>query len=65
MASGLGNNTWVSGKDFSAADILLCHTLHWANENKIKLKNTHIKEYYSRAIERKAFIEALDVAFPH
>ncbi len=65
LASGLGDNRWVLGKDFSAADILLCHTLHWANENKIKFKNTPIEEYYSRAIERKAFKEALDVAFPH
>ena len=59
LAQGLNNSTWILGEQFTAADILIGHSLHWAQENNIKLKNNKLEQYYDRLSQREGFIQAI------
>ncbi len=59
LEKGLLGKEWILGDKFSAADILIGHTLHWAINNKIKLKNKTLENYHSRLTERNAFMATL------
>ena len=59
LAKGLGHSDWILGEQFTAVDILIGHSLHWAQSNNIKLKNLTLKQYYIRLSEREAFKQAV------
>jgi glutathione S-transferase len=62
LAQGLEQSKWILGDQFSAADILMGHNLHWAQENAIKLKNARLDDYYLNLSQRPAFKEAISIA---
>lgn len=51
------SQAWISGKDFTLADIFLCHTLYWAKLSGLELGPV-LLDYIDRAISRPAFILA-------
>ena len=59
LEKGLGHSDWILGEQFTAVDILIGHSLHWAQSNKIKLKNVTLEQYYIRLSEREAFKQAV------
>lgn len=61
LQTGLSKGTWILGENFTAADIIIGHTLHWAYENKIKFKVPLIEQYHGRIMQRPAFIETIDL----
>ena len=59
LEKGLDHSDWILGEQFTAVDILIGHSLHWAQSNKIKLKNVTLEQYYIRLSEREAFKQAV------
>lgn len=58
LSSGLADRPYVLGDNFSAADILLAQTLHWALAFKQPIEQQNVVAYYHRVIGRPAFIKA-------
>ena len=61
LQMGMTQGKWLLGTNFTAADILIGHTLHWAFENNIKFKNPLIEEYHARIMQREGFIATLSL----
>lgn len=58
LSLGLGDNPYILGDTFSAADILLAHTLLWANAFKQPLDQPGIQDYFERTTRRPALHSA-------
>ncbi|WP_230586678.1 glutathione S-transferase family protein, partial [Cronobacter malonaticus] len=51
------NAPWITGNDFTLADIFMSHTLFWAKLGGITLGET-LENYVNRAFSRPAFTQA-------
>jgi len=58
LETGLGDARWILGDRFSGADILLAHTIAWANKAFPEMQSEVLAEYCSRAMDRSAFLRA-------
>lgn len=54
LSKGLGTNDYILGESFSAADIMLAHTLIWGVAFKQKLEQSNLVEYLARIKQRPA-----------
>ncbi|MDA9557049.1 glutathione S-transferase family protein [Vibrio sp.] len=55
LSEGLGNKKFILGEYFSAADILIAHTLIWALLFKREIPYENINSYLNRCMQREAF----------
>lgn len=60
LANGLATNNYILGDQFSAADILLGQTLHWAIAFKQPIEQQNVVDYYHRVTARPAFSRACE-----
>lgn len=60
LSTGLADQPCILGDAFSMADILLSHTLRWADNRSIPLKAQNVAEYMHRCSGRDAFQRAVD-----
>lgn len=58
LSQGLGDKPFILGSEFSAADILLAHTLLWAEAFKQPLEQAGIGAYLERCKQRPALRSA-------
>lgn len=58
LSTGLGDQQYILGDDFSMADILLVQSLLWAGVSHWKVPQANLNEYITRAIARPAFQRA-------
>jgi glutathione S-transferase len=55
LAAGLGRREFILGDHFTAADILIAHTLAWALGFELPLEQDHLKTYAERLLARPAW----------
>ncbi len=55
LALGLGQREFIVGDHFTAADILMAHTLTWASAFKLPLEHDHLVTYTERLLARPAW----------
>ncbi len=60
LSNGLGRNKYILGDSFSAADILIGHTLSWARIAKQPVEHQNIKDYAKLLLSRDALQRAQD-----
>jgi len=60
LAQGLEGREFILGKNFSAADILLGHTLKWARAFEVPTEQSAVDAYADRLFARPAFIVVKD-----
>ena len=58
LVQGLGDNAYILGDRFSAADILIGHTLRWARNMVGELGSAALERYADRLLERPALARA-------
>ncbi len=58
FSQGLGDRPFILGDAFSAADILLAHTLSWAAAFKQPLTQDNLQAYNKRLLRRPALERA-------
>jgi glutathione S-transferase len=58
LAAGLGTQPYILGDRFSAADILLAHTLGWAELARLPIKEPRLTTYAERMRGRSAYKRA-------
>ena len=58
LSDGLGENAYILGSHFSAADILLAHTLFWGRDFKQKIEAVNLQDYMQRLSQRPALAAA-------
>lgn len=58
LDSGLGDCEFILGDRFSAADILIAHTLAWANAFQVPLGFERLEAYAGRLLARPALAQA-------
>lgn len=58
LSDALGENPYILGSHFSAADILLAHTLFWGRDFKQKIEATNLLDYMQRMSQRPALAAA-------
>lgn len=58
FSQGLGDQDYILGSDFSAADILLAHTLFWGMAFKQPIEQENLKAYIGRVGIRPALSSA-------
>ena len=58
FAEGLGDRRYAVGESFTAADILLGHTLAWATSARIELGDEQLKTYADHVLDRPALVRA-------
>ena len=58
LAEGLGRREFIVGDRFTAADILIAHTLAWARAFKLPLEHDNLEAYFARLLARPAWIRA-------
>ncbi|ROS01148.1 glutathione S-transferase [Sinobacterium caligoides] len=61
LSSGLGDNNYILGSQFSPADILLAQTLRWGLAFKQPLPQQNLQDYFQRCSQRPGFIKAAEV----
>lgn len=54
LATGIDNRQYATGETFTAADILLGHTLAWARSTRIELGHDSLNVYVDRVLDRAA-----------
>ncbi|HYM35022.1 MAG TPA: glutathione S-transferase family protein [Steroidobacteraceae bacterium] len=65
LETGLGTYEYILGNNFSVADILIAHTLHWARLlnakglSKVEIASATINNYADRLLSRPALVRAL------
>jgi glutathione S-transferase len=59
LEQGLGDNQYILGEKFCAADILLGHTLIWGVNFKQAVEQKNLQDYVQRLRERKALARAI------
>ena len=62
LADGLGNRAYAVGESFTAADILLGHTLAWATSARIELGYEVLNAYAERMLSRPALAQGRERA---
>lgn len=55
LAAGLGRREFIVGDHFTAADILIAHTLTWALVFELPLEHDYLKIYAERLLARPAW----------
>lgn len=55
LAAGLGQREFIVGDHFTAADILIGHTLTWALAFELPLEQGHLKTYVEHLLARPAW----------
>lgn len=60
LSKGLGANKYILGEQFSAADIIIGHSLFWAVSFKQKIEHENINEYIGRLGVRTALNVAME-----
>ncbi|MFL0797945.1 MAG: glutathione S-transferase family protein [Cellvibrionaceae bacterium] len=58
LSQGLGDKPYILGEEFSAADIMLGHTLFWALSFKQSVRQQNLKNYIDRLRVRPALEKA-------
>jgi len=58
LSAGLGDKKYILGDDFSAADILLGHTLFWGAGFKQPIEQENLKSYIERLKTRPCLLSA-------
>ncbi len=58
LAEGLGRREFIAGDRFTAADILVAHTLAWARAFKLPLEHDNLESYAERLLARPAWTRA-------
>jgi glutathione S-transferase len=58
LSEGLGDKTYILGDEFSMADVLLGHTLLWADAFKQPIEQPNVQAYYQRVCARPALAAA-------
>ncbi len=59
LDKGLGDNDYMLGDRFSAADILICHTLNWGTNFAQPIEQVKLKAYQERVSSRDALQRAI------
>lgn len=59
LSIGLGEKEYILGEDFSAADILLGHTLFWGLSFKQPIEQKNLQDYFARLKDRPARLAAI------
>ncbi|MEM7194439.1 MAG: glutathione S-transferase family protein [Pseudomonadota bacterium] len=54
LSAGLGDQEFILGGQFTAADIMLTHTLGWAKIARFKIEHDNVNNYISRNLARPA-----------
>jgi glutathione S-transferase len=62
LAKGIADRQYAAGETFTAADILLGHTLAWAKSTRIELGHDSLNIYSDRVLERPALALARERA---
>lgn len=60
LSAGLGENDYILGADFSAADILIGHTLFWGLSFKQPIEQQNLCAYINRIKDRPARLAAIE-----
>lgn len=55
LSQGLGGKPYILGDDFTAADILIGHTLTWAEQAKQSIDPQNVRDYAGRLRAREAW----------
>ncbi len=58
LSKGLDGNEFILGDSFTAADILIAHTLSWAMTAKQPIEIQNVKDYAGRMLDREALQNA-------
>ena len=58
LAAGLGRREFIVDDRFTAADILIAHTLAWARAFELPLEHDHLAAYAERLLARPAWARA-------
>jgi glutathione S-transferase len=58
LAQGLGDREYAVGDAFTAADIMLAHTLNWARGSQLPLGDERLEAYADRQLSRPALARA-------
>ncbi len=58
LTKGIADRPYAAGEKFTAADILLGHTLAWARSTRIELGHDSLNVYTDRALDRPALTRA-------
>ena len=58
LARGLGRREFIVVDNFTAADILIAHTLTWARAFELPLEHDHLAAYAERLLARPAWARA-------
>ena len=58
LVAGLGDREHILGSKFSAADILIAHTLNWSKSAKVSFEHPNLEHYLSRMMSRPAAARA-------
>ena len=58
LAEGLGRREFIAGDRFTAADILVAHTLAWAQAFELPLEHDNLESYTMRLLARPAWRRA-------
>jgi glutathione S-transferase len=62
LATGIAARPYATGEIFTAADILLGHTLAWARSTRIELAQDSLNAYADRVLDRPALSRARERA---
>ena len=62
LAKGISDRPYATGERFTAADILLGHTLAWARSTRIELGQDSLNVYANRVLDRPALPRARERA---
>jgi glutathione S-transferase len=62
LAKGISDRPYATGETFTAADILLGHTLAWARSTRIELGHDSLNAYADRILDRPALERARERA---
>lgn len=60
LSAGLGDKDYILGSDFSAADILIGHTLFWGLSFKQPVEQENLSAYINRLKNRPARLAAIE-----
>lgn len=58
LATGLGRRAFIIGERFTAADILIAHTLAWAHAYELLAEHDNLRAYAGRMWDRPALVRA-------
>ena len=64
VAEGLGKRSYAVGESFTAADVLLGHTLAWAKSARIDFGHGVLNIYAENVLNRPALASARNHAVP-